>query len=966
MRFNEEIEMQERMMFCHMIAFTRLRRYDEDSTVGSSSLLESRLKQVVVTAVLLSLAIFCPFASAHSQEAGNNDVRYTLSPIVNGTAWNSKLGLKNAVLYGGKLGIDFGPMIGLEASYLTSGDIWTDFSSIDLRDSAGVLIGDQRVRIRRIGGDLIVTWPSGRLAPFVKAGGGVIRFEPESGPNVEKIDVRIGGGLDYIVNSRLRTRAWIEMNSFRLDRYTLAPGGVENGAYPIDPDAEKIRDNLSIGLSLDYAIGQGRFGSATGERRLHPFSALEVEPMLGRLDFDDARMGTTTLAGARIGGELNPWVGWGLYYWHAMESDLSDTRPLQSYGGEARFRLASKIGPQPYVTVGVGQLDFRSAYADSEGTGRDDKTALILGAGIRAEVFRGLELNVGVRDLMYGEEPLDRVSGTDDISHNWLLSGAMVFGIGGRGGSEKRPPVSPTPVYHTTSLTESKQDSSTVTVKEAMPQDSSKTTANVVPTEQQSGYVSDKNVVIPVPLEGEIYIRYGKTSRDLGETALRGITRPVDTTSETAGIKTEPAEVDSGGAETSDIPPVRPDTSISSPLAPNTESGISVTRTELDSLITALKTDIASMLAAQKSEERTTTGVATPDTATVAAQTDSLVTALQKQLAASEQERKRLDSLLQVPSPTTQIEPDSLAEKRIQQQIADQVAAALATRSDESENEITQADLQSMMAALTARMDSVTSQRAAVDSARLRDQLQLEIVRQTKSQEEFQRAMEDFVRRYGEQQQSKSVPPAIIVTQPAPTPQVIESDRPSTVLIQPDTQYVVIRDSTGQEKASLPITGLDVSGPAQEKDFIDLRPTGYTGFGLERPKQFIVGGRLDIGPITAKEEKLRLVPEFALGLGGGGVSIMAVMNAEYLIADIQTGDYRLVPYARMGFGVLGFGGDIEERDTEGVLNITYGLSIDPRKTGLFRGIGYPAIFVEHQIIDLFDLNRVVLGFQWSR
>ena len=914
--------------------------------------------------MLLSLAMFCPFTPARSQDAGNDDVRYTLSPVVSGTAWNSQLGLKDAALYGGKLGIEFGPLIGLEASFITSGNIRTDFSSIDLRDSAGVLVFDQRVKVRRIGGDLIVRWPSDRIAPFVKVGGGVIRFEPESGLNVEKIDVRFGGGLDYIVNRRLRTRVWIEMNRFRLDRYTLAPGGAESGLYPLDPDAEKIRNNFSIGLSLDYAIGQSRFRSMRGERRLQPFSALEIEPMLGRLDFDDSRMGTTTIAGARIGGELNPWVGWGFYYWHAMESDLSDTRPLQSYGGEARFSLASKAGPQPYVTVGVGQLDFRSTFTDSEGTGRDDKTALILGAGIRAEVFRGLELNVGVRDLMYGEERLDRVSGTNDISHNWLLSGAMVFGIGGSGKSEKRPPMSTPTAYQSASMSTSKEDSSTAWVNQTPPQDSAKTTGTVLPM-QQSGYVSDKNVVIPVPLEGEIYIRYGKTSHDMGETVLSITAQPADTISETPSLQPKPAKIDTSISTATPSVSARPDTVVSVPSVPDTAKGVPVTRIELDSLITALKTDIAAMLTAPQREEQAAAPAGMIGTVTAVAGEDSVITALREQLVVSEKERRRLDSLLQVPAPTTQVEPDSLVERRIQQEIADQVAAALAAKSGDTQKEITQADLQNMMAVLTARMDSVTSQQASVDAARLRDQLELEIVKQTQSQEEFQRAMEDFMRRYGEQQESKAVPSAIIVNQPAPVPQVVESDRPSTVVIQPDTQYVVIRDSSNQEKASLPITGLDVSGPTEEEDFIDLRPTGYTGFSLEKPKQFILGGRLDIGTITAKEEKLRLVPEFALGLGGGGVSVMAVMNAEYLIADIETRKYRLIPYARMGFGVLGFGGDIAERDTEGVLNFTYGLSVDPRKIGLFRGIGNPAVFVEHQIIDLFDLNRISLGFQWA-
>jgi len=283
------------------------------------------------------------------------------------------------------------------------------------------------------------------------------------------------------------------------------------------------------------------------------------------------------------------------------------------------------------------------------------------------------------------------------------------------------------------------------------------------------------------------------------------------------------------------------------------------------------------------------------------------------------------------------------------------------------EKEITQADLQNMMTQLTARMDAVTSQKSSLDSARLHDQLQLEVVRQTKSQKEFQRAMEEFVNRYGQQQENNStIPPTIIVTPPVQSPQVIESSKPSTIIIQPDTQYVVIRDSTGEKSGSFPLTEFNVSSQEADRDFIDLRPSAYTGFGLEKPKQFILGGRLDIGPFTTKDERFRLVPELAVGLGGGGVSVMAVMNAEYAITTIQAGDYNIVPYARLGFGVLGFGGDIPDRDTEGVLNLTYGASVDTRKTGLLAGIGDPSIFIEHQIIDLFDLNRILIGFQWSR
>ncbi|PKK82594.1 MAG: hypothetical protein CVT49_13000 [candidate division Zixibacteria bacterium HGW-Zixibacteria-1] len=880
-------------------------------------------------------------------------------------AWNHGLGLKDGFFYGGKLGIDFGPLIGLEASYLTSGKLWTTFSEIDLIDTAGSTIPDHRVTVRRFGGDLLIRWPSMRIAPFVRVGGGVIRFEPETGPNSEKIDVRFGGGFDYILSNRVRTRAWIEMNRFRLDRYSLAPGGATSGLYPLDPDADKIRNNLSVGLSLDYALGQSRFRAVRTGERLHPFSALELEPLLGRLDFGDSRLNTVTVAGARIGGELNPYVGWGLFYWHAMESDLSDTRPLQSYGGEARFNLASKSGPQPYVTIGAGQFDFLSNYFDNEGNKRDDRTALILGAGIRAEIINGIQLDAGVRDYMYGEGRLDRVSGTDEIRHNWLLSGALVFGIGGRGSDTKQRPTIPQTLPNSIISTSLMQDTTATTMKQLV-FDDTRTVVDRPPAQRTpTGYVSDKNIVIPVPLEGEVYIRYGTPSSDVWKKTVEG------------EFEIETAKIDSisGGAEQerrSKADTIVSETAKPAAIVPaeiflQAPAGedAPVSRRELDSLLNKLTSDIGAMLAGQMAPQ----AIQKPATETtgVAAAEDSLLTALRDELAKTQQERQRLDSLLREKTLTVSPEPDSVNALKIQQAIADQVAAALAAKSEGAGKEITQTDLQNMMTTLAIHMDSVSSHRAKIDSARLQDQLRLEVIRQTKSQDDFQRALEDFMRRYGQSQDNKTIlPPSIIVTQPAPSSQIIPREEPSTVVIKPDTQYVVIRDSTGKAGTVLPISDFDATTPPAEKDFIDLRPSGYTGFSLEKPKQFILGSRLDIGPITAKEERLRLVPEFALGLGGGGVSVMAVMNVEYAIANIESGDYRIVPYARMGFGVLGFGGDISERDTEGVLNFTYGISIDPRKAGLFRGIGNPAVFIEHQIIDLFDLNRVVLGFQWSR
>ncbi|MBU0982405.1 MAG: hypothetical protein KKA42_00930, partial [candidate division Zixibacteria bacterium] len=607
--------------------------------------------------------------------------------------------------------------------------------------------------------------------------------------------------------------------------------------------------------------------------------------------------------------------------------------------------------------IGAGQLDFRSGFVGNDGFTRDDKTALILGAGVRAELVKGVLLNAGVRDYMYGQERLDRISGTTDISHNWLVSGALVFGIGGRGGAKKEAPAMPRSLPRDIATAPQTTD----TAGHAAPQQGAgaQDIAAASAASSATGYVSEKNVVIPVPLEGEIYIRYGTPSRDVGN---REIERVVQTT--TPRIDSQVVDsakqvapvVDTAAAVRSQVPVVAEQATLSP-----TDAATPVSRNELDSLLGALRSDISSMLAARPMSPAVAQSIV--DSSMPVRADDSLLAALREELARTQRERTHLDSLLQMQSVAGVVDRDSLAEQRIQQRITEQVAAALAEKPETASGQITQADLNAMMAALSGRIDSLNTQKSTVDSDRLRDQLQLEIIRQTKSQEEFQRALNDFTQRY--QMQQATAPPAIIVTQPTAPVQRIERDEPTTVVIKPDTQFVVIRDSTFGLPDSLGVVDFNVTPQPRERHFIDLRPAGYMGFGLERPKQFVLGGRLDIGPITTKEERLRLVPEFALGMGGGGVSVMAVLNAEYGITEVELGAYHIIPYVRMGFGVLGFGGSIEGRDTEGVLNFTYGFNLNTRRTGMLSSLGDPDIFIEHQIIDLFDLNRIVLGLQWS-
>ncbi|MEO8453302.1 MAG: outer membrane beta-barrel protein [Gemmatimonadota bacterium] len=139
-------------------------------------------------------------------------------------------------------------------------------------------------------------------------------------------------------------------------------------------------------------------------------------------------------------------------------------------------------------------------------------------------------------------------------------------------------------------------------------------------------------------------------------------------------------------------------------------------------------------------------------------------------------------------------------------------------------------------------------------------------------------------------------------------------------------------------------------------------PAVYAGFNLDAPGQFVVGGLIDLRR-PGSDGLLSFVPELALGFGSGGTSLLLAGNVAVRIPTFRLGgESTITPRARLGLGLLAFSGSVAGRkSTQGVLNFDYGFS-----TNAFRvkGLGRPDVFFEHQGIDLFDLNRLVVGFQW--
>ncbi|HST62395.1 MAG TPA: hypothetical protein VLK84_27070 [Longimicrobium sp.] len=136
-----------------------------------------------------------------------------------------------------------------------------------------------------------------------------------------------------------------------------------------------------------------------------------------------------------------------------------------------------------------------------------------------------------------------------------------------------------------------------------------------------------------------------------------------------------------------------------------------------------------------------------------------------------------------------------------------------------------------------------------------------------------------------------------------------------------------------------------------------LRP--YVGGNLDRPRQFVAGARLDLGPFDPARPAVRLIPEAALGVGQGGTSVMLAGNVAYEAAVLRIRDVPVQPYGYLGAGFLFISDPPQGRPgREAVLNVGYGavLPVPNRSRGEF--------FIEHQGVDLFDLNRLLIGLRF--
>jgi hypothetical protein len=510
---------------------------------------------LVVALVILTL--LAPVALA--QVAG---VGYRLAPGASYILFEDNAGLTDSYLLGGGAGISFGEFVELGGVYYVGADFSTDFSGFTGLEAspeiaeALIALPTRDVNVRRYGADLQLRLARGGFAPFLFGGTGVLSFDPAGRESSEHIYVLGGGGLQLTGADRYSLAVQAGVLSYRYN-----PGSsfftVEDLAE-VGLDFQSFNDilvnNITASATLRLYLGGRRPGelSAIDRAYLEQFGgglaglSLQVEPFAARAIFDEALpLADQNFVGVEAGVDFGPLVGLrGFYARGINEQDVFDFQPVQMYGGVLRLALTDGAALVPYLIVGAGYLDLLDGYENLLAAASPiaftdrprDRVFGLGGAGFDFAVDRRFSLYADARALLLSNQPGQDLSRPEQVYVNPMLRFGVSFGLGGR--RPGRPDIVPrtelderiaaerqlaarrsAELEEEILLARARGDAEMAARLEAeqelerriaMGADPTAAPAPLVPRPAAVPRREERVIMLPVPEQGEIYVRYGE------------------------------------------------------------------------------------------------------------------------------------------------------------------------------------------------------------------------------------------------------------------------------------------------------------------------------------------------------------------------------------------------------------------------------------------------------------------------
>ncbi|MFO8098783.1 MAG: hypothetical protein R6T83_04075 [Salinibacter sp.] len=518
-------------------------------------------------------------------DAQFRDVGYTLEPTVVNVFGADNAAFHDEPLYGGALGLGFGRSFELSGEYLINTGATAELSRVDGLEG----LVDRSVDVRRYGGRMRINLASGQFQPYLTAGTGALRLDPEGADPTRTIYAIGGAGLTFSARNQYRVSLGGEMLSYRYDPVETFLG--PNSGFESN---ERLVRSPSLTASVSLFLGGRAPGEPTAlDRRLEEQfgqggilrnTQLFVNPFYGRIEFNDALNfpKDQNLTGVNAGVELGPYVGLRGFYWRATTGDdLLDEfadgfEGMELYGGELRLRLNAELGRGfvPYATLGGGFLNVQGDYEDDipeQSSLPADRFFSMAGGGLEVPVSRNLKLSGGLRSMFMSDQNIEGVDDPGDVRASLMYSAGIEFRIGGGGRAPRpeegeAPPRAPMPEAQSPSGAEDDETSPDEAAPEETPPereaisprqaelmaevDSLQQALETLRGERQAeralqarsvpardttiqSTVSGRTITIPVPTNGELYVRYGDgggapqaTRRDTVAAAERGAGQP--------------------------------------------------------------------------------------------------------------------------------------------------------------------------------------------------------------------------------------------------------------------------------------------------------------------------------------------------------------------------------------------------------------------------------------------------------
>ncbi len=478
-----------------------------------------------------SVAFAC-VASLVSTALSAQTVGISLVPSAQRVDWNDELPFATDWLYGGRVALQFGKFVELQPFYFMRNGFGLDSTKIASRFGPAAL--GRTLDLQHYGTSVQFNLGDGGVVPFVRAGAGVLRLEPEDSERQDRITVSAGGGFRFGI-AGLNAELFAEQMSFRMNPQSLF--GPDTSAGASLPTLRNFVYGAAVTLPISTPSNLDR--DSDGLRG----TTSPIEPFVGVLRYAGAHnLPNQELAGVRAGIDFSPVFGVRGFYWRGVNDDRNGPADVAGYGGEAQFNLNTGPGISPFLVVGAGQLDYNANFRDSLGNTRDDKTAFIIGGGASVQLSDRVRLNGAIRDyIMTTDESLDNVATTGDLTHNTMITAGLTISFGGRTQAsdrrgmatrdDRRTSARETPIERELREVEALREERLMRAiraerealerearaERATPDDARRRLddARVVPR-TITGSDSVRYITVPVPTQGEIILRYGLPARDSG------------------------------------------------------------------------------------------------------------------------------------------------------------------------------------------------------------------------------------------------------------------------------------------------------------------------------------------------------------------------------------------------------------------------------------------------------------------